>query len=541
MSIAPAPRLVYRRPAAVGSGSPERCAIVIVGAGPVGLAAALELARLGVRTVLLEKGDRLATGSRSICWSKRTLEILDRSGTAGSMLEHGVVWQTGRVYRGERQLYAFDLLPETGHRMPAFINLQQYHAEACMIRRLQELGLADIRWRNEVTGVCTRDADGVLVQVRTPDGEYGIEARYVLACDGVHSTVRRSLGLEMAGRSFEERFLITDIRVEAGFPFERRFYFEPAFHSGQSALLHRQPDNLVRIDLQLGPDADPDRESEPERVTERIRRVVGPGTRFELEWISVYSFSCRRMERFRHGRVFFAGDAAHVVSPFGARGGNGGVQDVDNLAWKLALVEAGAAPASLLDSYDDERVPAADENILNAARSTDFMTPKNQASADLRDAVLSLAGTEPFARALVNSGRLSLPHSYSGSPLSSPDDPAFGGLGPAPGAPAIDAPLEPGWLLDRLGGRFVLLCFSDTAQNGKPLWCEEIPADAKPRVDVLVTEASGLAARRWAAVSGSMYLLRPDQHVAARWREGCDATALAHALARACAGRETGQ
>jgi hypothetical protein len=142
--------------------------------------------------------------------------------------------------------------------------------------------------------------------------------------------------------------------------------------------------------------------------------MLGPDREFELEWVSVYTFQCRRMQKFRHGRVLFVGDAAHQVSPFGARGANSGIQDTDNLVWKLKLVMEGLAPESLLDSYSEERVAAADENLLNSTRSTDFITPKSQVSKDFRNAVLGLAREHAFARTLVNSGRLSVPAHLTG-------------------------------------------------------------------------------------------------------------------------------
>jgi 3-(3-hydroxy-phenyl)propionate hydroxylase len=533
------PKYPFRRPRALDDGAVEGLPIVIVGGGVVGLSAALEFACLGIETIVLDDDDTVSTGSRSICVSKRTLEIFDRSGVADRMVDKGVVWQRGRVYRGEREIYNFDLLPEEGHKMPAFINLQQYYAEAYLVDQIMALGKTDIRWRNAVADIDPDAGAGALLTVETPEGQYQIQADYVLAADGVRSTIRRAMGLEFTGRTFEERFLITDIKMKADFPMERRFWFEPSFHGGQSALLHRQPDNIFRIDLQLGPEADPTEEAKPERVIPRIRRMVGEGLDFDLEWISVYTFTCRRIDRFRHGPVFFAGDSAHVVSPFGARGGNGGIQDVDNLVWKLALVLKGEAPGTLLDSYDPERVPAADENILNSSRSTDFMTPKNQVSADFRQAVLSLSQEVPFARALVNSGRLSLPHRYTATALTTPDRDDFRGRGPAPGAPALDAPVVApvrldGWLLNQLGRKFVVLCFVDDCSSSATL--EDLCHDVmfrRPSVGFILVsrggsigldgptdlmDRDGLAFERWGAEPGAVYLVRPDQHIAARWK-----------------------
>ena len=262
------------------------------------------------------------------------------------------------------------------------------------------------------------------------------------------------MGLESKGRTFRDRFLIADVRMEADFPAERWFWFDPPFHPNQSVLLHQQPDGVWRIDFQLGWDADPVAERQPDRVIPRVQALLGRDTRFDLEWVSVYTFACLRMERFRHGRVLFAGDSAHGVSPFGARGANSGVQDAENLAWKLRLVLEGKAPETLLDSYDSERVYAADENILNSTRSTDFITPKSEASRAFRDATLELAKDCGFARRLVNSGRLSVPSTYRDSPLNTPDTDSFDGP-MAPGAPAADAPVrargEAGWFLPQLG------------------------------------------------------------------------------------------
>ena len=358
-------RFAYARPLELGDAAVRRVPVVIVGAGPVGLTAAAEFATLGRNTVLLDEDDTVSVGSRAICWAKRTLEIFYRIGVADRIAEKGVVWNRGRLFHGEREVYAFDLQPEAGHRRPAFVNLQQYHVERFLIDRVTELGLTDIRWRHRVTGVEALPDGAVRLTVETPDGVYRLDAECVLAADGVRSAVRRAMGLDFSGRVFEDRFLIADVSMKAGFPSERWFWFDPPFHAGRSVLLHRQADDVFRIDFQLPPDADPDVERRPENVLPRLRQMLGPEVEFALEWVSVYSFACRRMERFRHGRVFFVGDSAHVVSPFGARGGNGGIQDVDALCWKLDLVLSGAAPEALLASYDDERVPAADENILN--------------------------------------------------------------------------------------------------------------------------------------------------------------------------------
>ena len=526
----------YRRSPDQDAPEPVRHPVIVVGAGPVGLAAAIDLARQGVGVVVLDEDDRFSPGSRAICFAKRALEVLDRLGCAEKVVRKGVGWNTGKVFFRDAPLYSFDLLPEEGHGHPAFVNLQQYYLEGYMYERARDFAALDIRWRHRVTGVA-QDADGVTVTVETPDGDYRLRCAYLVAADGAHSGVRKLLGHESKGQTFRDRFLIADVRMQAPFPAERWFWFDPPFHPGQSVLLHRQADDVWRIDFQLGWDADPVAERAPERVIPRVRALLGHDVPFELEWVSIYTFACQRMESFRDGRVLFAGDAAHRVSPFGARGANSGIQDAENLAWKLRLVLRGAAPDALLDSYAREREFAADENILNSTRSTDFITPKSEMSRIFRDAVLDLARDHPFARRLVNSGRLSLPSTYTDSVLNTPDEEDFAGA-MRPGAPATDAPVVSdagaGWFLQHVGDEFTLVCFGAAPaalpELGVPLRGVVIGAPAHDGWRVL--REDGTLSRRFDARPGTVYLLRPDQHVCARWRR-FDAAKVAASVARA--------
>ena len=515
----------YRRSPDQDAATPARHPVVVVGAGPVGLSLAIDLAQRGQPVVLLDNDHRLSTGSRAICFAKRTLEIWDRLGVGPAMCAKGVEWNVGKVFLQNDLLYRFDLLPEPGHERPAFINLQQYYAEAYLAVRAAELPAIDIRWQNTVAG-CTQTDDGVLLDIDTPDGRYRLQADHVAACDGSRSPLRALLGQESKGRIFQDRFLIADVKMAADFPAERWFWFDPPFHRNQSVLLHRQPDGVWRIDFQLGWDADPEAEKQPERIKPRVdammRAAMGRDVPYELEWASVYTFACLRMERFTHGRVFFVGDSAHGVSPFGARGANSGVQDAENLAWKLDLVLRGQAPRALLDSYGPEREDAADENILNSTRATDFITPKSPVSLLFRDATLALARHHPFARRIVNSGRLSVPATLHRSPLNTPDRDDFAGA-MVPGAPAVDAPLAErdggGWLLRRLAGHgFAALVFGDGAAAAAAEAAVRTGAEGLAAVHTVRLAAAGLAAQRYDAQPGTVYLLRPDQHVCARWR-----------------------
>jgi len=526
------PRFEYVCSVEQKSGTTRRHPIVVIGAGPIGLTAALDLAAHGQPVVVLDDNDTVSIGSRAVCYAKRPLEIWDRLGCAAPMVDKGVSWNIGKVFFRDKLSYQFDLLPEPGHKWPAMINLQQYYLEEILVAACRTNPLIDLRWKHRLLSL-KQTEDCAELAVETPDGIFSMEAQWVIACDGANSDTRRMVGAEFKGQFFQDRFLIADVKMKADFPTERWFWFDPPFHPGQSVLLHRQADNIWRIDFQLGWDADPDEEKKPERVIPRIKAMLGETTEFELEWVSIYQFACRRIDNFRHGRVLFAGDAAHQVSPFGARGANTGVQDIDNLAWKLALVLRGEAPASLLDSYHDERAFAADDNILNSTRATDFITPKTKVSRYFRDAVLDLAEHHSFARPLVNSGRLSTPTPYAMSKLNTPDTASFTGC-MTPGTNAADAPVgiggRLGWFLDCLGPGFTVVTFGSTDETS-------IPADGiEARIIVVgrdIEDSKGLLAHRYGASSGTTYLFRPDQYVAGRWTQFDEAT-IAQAIRRAC-------
>ncbi|MEZ5658878.1 MAG: FAD-dependent oxidoreductase [Burkholderiaceae bacterium] len=519
------PRFPYRVSAEQSSGVATRHPVVVIGAGPIGLTAALDFAAHDLPVVVLDDNDTVSIGSRAVCYAKRALEVWDRLGLVAPLIEKGVSWQRGKVFFRDDLAYAFDLQPEPGHKMPAMINLQQYYLEEHLVAACDADQRIDLRWKHKLLNLQQHD-DHVLLTVETPDGVFHMQAEWVIACDGANSDTRRMVGAGFSGQFFQDRFLIADVVMKADFPTERWFWFDPPFHRGQSVLLHKQSDDVWRIDFQLGWQADPDIERRPENVRARIEAML-PDVPFELEWVSIYQFACRRIDNFRYGRVLFAGDAAHQVSPFGARGANTGVQDIDNLGWKLAAVVHGQAPERLLDTYHEERAFAADDNLLNSTRSTDFITPKSAASRLLRDAVLDLAREEPLARPLVNSGRLSTPTPYRMSSLNGADGPGFL-RGAAPGDPSPDAPVSvggrPGWLLDHLGGDFKVLVFGQ-----RP--AQAVIEHAGMRIPVLaidgevgaahadLVDGEGLVAERYDATLGTTYLIRPDQVVAARWRE----------------------
>ncbi len=510
--------------------------LVIVGGGPVGLAAGLDAGVQGIPAIILDDNNTVSVGSRAVCYSKRALEVLDRLGCAKRMVDKGVTWQVGKVFFKDELVTSFDLLPEEGHEQPAFINLQQYYLEEYMVDRTNELDNVDIRWKNKVTGV-DNNGDIVTVTIDTPDGPYQITTDWLIVADGANSAVRSMLGLAMRGKAFEDRFLIADIIMKADFPPERWFSFDPSYHKGQSTLLHSQSDDVWRLDFQLGWDKDPEEEKKPENIIPRVKAMMGDDVEFELEWASVYTFMCRRMDRFREGRVIFAGDAAHQVSPFGARGANSGFQDTDNLLWKLKLVMDGKAPDALIDSYCDEREFAADENLLNSTRSTDFISPKSKTSLRFRNATLELSRDYHFAQKLVNSGRLSDAAFLTESPLNTADEDTFVGNMVA-GAVMEDAPIQGDqderWALKTIANRFHLLYFVDNANTLDDATTQQLRALSQAKIPVqpivvatsgtapegikTLQDIKGLLGSRYDARNGTCYLVRPDQHVAARWR-----------------------
>ena len=513
------------------TGTEPRHRVAIVGAGPIGLAMAIDLAQRGVPSVVLDDNDVVSVGSRAICWAKRTLEIFDRLGVGERMLAKGVTWKIGRNFHGPEEVYSFDLLPEEGHKYPAFINLQQYYVEEYLVDRARDFpDLIDMRFKNAVTGHEDK-GDHVVLSIETPEGPYKIEAEYCLACDGAGSPTRTRMGLDFTGQTFQEQFLIADIEMEEspfgseGIP-ERWFWFDPPFHTGKSALLHMQPDNIYRIDLQLDVDADGKAEAAEDRVIPRIKAIVG-NKPFRLDWVSVYKFRCIKLDRFVHNRVIFVGDSAHVVSPFGARGGNGGIQDVDNIGWKLAAVLAGEASPALIGTYHEERSHGSAENILNSSRATNFMTPKTPIEALFRSEALRLAHDQPFARKLLNSGRLSMPCSLEGMALQTPGEAPV-----APGTPLVDAPLDgadgPVWLSELVQDGFTLVGFGDVTLPELD-GIERIGINQSS--DYPCFSATGdVAISRYGA--GRAYLFRPDGHVCASFTAP-DASMVAAARSRA--------
>jgi 3-(3-hydroxy-phenyl)propionate hydroxylase len=404
-------------PPELAGGARRRYPIVIVGGGLSGLTLGCDLANRGVDCVLLDEDDTIGVrgaSSRGIVYAQKTLEIFAHLGTYPRMRAKGVTWTVGKTFAGHDVVYSFDLQAASASAQPPFINLQQFYVEWFLVDRVRELGHCDLRWKHRVTHV--EQGDGfVTVSVETPAGAYALEADWLVDATGVHSAIRDGFKLETHPARGADRWCITDVRFREKFPAERWTWVEAPFNEGRGVWQHPMGDDVWRLDYQMDPDADPEYVSRREVAEARLRAHLGE-VEFELVWVGPYAYRDHLLDRFRHGRVFFIGDAAHVVSPFGGRGGNSGIQDAYNLGWKLALVLGGRAPEAILETYDAERQPAARQNLEVTSRTARFLAPRSNAERTLRHAAIALARKHPFARPLVNSGRLSVANPYPASP-----------------------------------------------------------------------------------------------------------------------------
>ena len=518
---------------------PGRHPVVIAGGGPVGMALALGLANHGVRSVILEADDTVCVGSRAACISRRSLEIVERLGALPAFLQKGLPWTGGRSFYKTDEVFRFAMPHDDTQKLPPMINLEQYYIEqylldAIMRRNADTPGLVDIRWGTELVALAQGD-DGATLDVRNADGAYTLKGEWLAACDGGQSFVRKSLGLALGGTGYEGRYVIIDIELHSDHPTERRAWFDPPWNPGSTVLMHRQPDDIWRIDYQLRAGQSTEEALQPAAVAEFVQRhldAIGEGhLPWHTVWTSVYRAGAMTLQSYRHDRVVFAGNAAHAMPIFGVRGLNSGFDDADNLAWKLAFVARGLSDATLLDSYSQERIAAFHVNAENAMRSTEFMSPPSRGFDLLREAALSLSGRHREIANLINP-RQTQAVCYEQSVLSSAGDdlPA----GPKPGEAMPNLPLGPALHLSDLlqAPAFTLLA----------LQCECAPMDTEglPLVQHrLERDAHNAAAfvALGAANGQAVYLLRPDGHVAARWRSSPSPDLLRQALTRAGAPR----
>ena len=527
----------------------QRKQVVIVGSGPAGMVTALELARHGVPSVVLQAELQVSQGSRAIVFTRRSMEILQQVGVAQRMTENGLPWRCGNSFYRGQAVFRMEAPHDADDRFFPMLNIQQQFLEEYLHDACAAQPLIDFRWGNKATKV-TQSAEAARIEVDTPQGAYLIESDWVVAADGGRSGIRTAMDLKFEGASYEAFFVIADIRIDLPFPTERLAYFDPPWNPGNTILMHREPHGIWRVDYQLPPGETPEQALAPAsmqaRIDTQLAMIGHAGTPWEMDWSSVYSARALTLPDYVHGRVIFTGDAAHLLPIFGVRGANTAFQDAQSLGWHLAFVVKGLAGVALLANHSTERVGAAREIIEEAGKSTRFMAPPSRGFRLLRDAVLSLSLTQGFVRPLYH-WRTSRPHEYTASMLNGTDDDnqKFSD-GPAQGAPPRNIRLAADdYLLDHIGGGFELLYFTDDSQLPQPL--QDVVASARTEgvplrvtaigakqavagADQTLADTDGHLRQRYGVqASGAAYLLRPDQHVCARWLT-LDATRLRSAL-----------
>ncbi|MGB3070595.1 MAG: FAD-dependent monooxygenase [Ottowia sp.] len=535
----------FMRPADMEASAAARHAVVIVGAGPVGLVLAIQLALQGVKPVLIEAEAQVSGGSRALALTRRSMEIMEQCGVVPQFLTEAIVWNEGRSYFRHTVVHHLEIASCDDDKHAPMTNLAQCWIEKFLVDRARALGV-DLRFQTRLEALET-GPEGVTLTLDTPEGEYVIEAGWVAACDGARSATRRLQNLRFEGQSFESRFVIADFNISLDEPPGRRCYFEPPWLPGHAALLHKAPRGVWRLDYQIPEGISDDEALDEARIRSHIQAhldYIGVDLPWTLEWTTLYKPNTLTLARYNHGRVMYCGDAAHLLPVFGVRGLNTGIQDAVNLAWKLAAVVQGHARAELLDTFSGERVADAKQICFEAARSTRMMAPPTRGFRILQQAVLSLSLENEFTRGLLH-WRTSHPMDYAGSPLSCPDVEGQGfSDGPTPGAPPRNVRLQQvsgsakGWLLDAVRPAFNVLVFGDdmrmwahaledvcaARERGLNVQLIAVRTDSvrPPGADAVVEDGAGRAHALWGADDGAVYVLRPDLHVGARWKVGAD-------------------
>ncbi|MFJ3840629.1 FAD-dependent monooxygenase [Streptomyces sp. NPDC090054] len=372
---------------------PRTTDVLICGAGPTGLALAASLRQLGVDHVLIDRHDAVRPGSKAAAVQPRTLEYLDRIDVGASLVKEGRKGRGFCLHDGEQPLLqaCYDGL-DTPH--PYILLASQQTTERHLTRRLEALGGTVYR-EHRLLGF-TPDFPGVTVTVAGPDGVLrAVTARYLVGCDGLHSTVRTAAGIAFPGEAPEQLFALADVRLKAG-P-QAAAHEDTTFFLSEAGLLLLSPlaEGLHRLVAPVPPGSATLRAEDVEELLARRGPADGWAQVEEVVTSSTYRAQERVADRFRAGPVFVAGDAAHTHSPAGGQGMNTGIQDAGNLAWKLHAVLSGAAPDALLDSYHSERQPVAARLISFTGQFARIATLHDPASGRLRNALLAAAGSTP--------------------------------------------------------------------------------------------------------------------------------------------------
>lgn len=515
----------------------ERKKVVIVGSGPAGMVTALELARYGVPSVIVTSDLQVSQGSRAIVFTRRSMEILQQVGVAQKMVEQGLPWRFGNSFYRGQCVFRMEAPHDEDDRFGPLLNIQQQYMEEYLLAACQASGFIDVRWGNHCVRLEQKEGF-VHLEIDTPEDLYSLETEWLIAADGGRSGIRSQMNLKMEGASYEGFFVIADIKINLPYSTERRAYFDPDWNRGNTILMHKEPHGIWRIDYQLPEGELPEDALKPEslkaRIDAQLAMIGHPGEPWEMDWCSVYSARTLTLPKYVHERVIFTGDAAHLLPIFGVRGANTAFQDAQSLGWHLAFVVKGLLAPEFLNNYSVERVGAAREIIDEAGKSTRFMAPPKGGFELLRNAVLSLSLTQEFVRPLYH-WRTSRPHAYENSPFNADDDDdALFGHGPSHGAPPQNVRIdEDSYLLDHLGGNFEVLYFTQDAtisqdileviqkyrNQGLPIRLTAITnSGSVGGADQVLLDKTGRIQKRYGVLnSGSAYLLRPDQHICARW------------------------
>jgi len=501
--------------------------VLIVGGGPVGLALALGLARHSVRSILFESKSEIDPHSRALGILPRTLEIFRSWGIYDRFVSQGEFFTKVRVWIARRPTPALELDLTILSKITAangILIIPQNRTETLLFESVKAADHTELLLGNKVTRF-QQDNEGVWVDVQTSSGETkSYRGRYLVGCDGAHSTVRQELGWELEGKTYPTRILLADIRIQD----ERDQLPYPLLAPGVPGVLagvRYQPQHW-RIIATLNPDEQESAALEPSSIHGRVVQLFGDGSD-EQVWSSVFHIHCRTSPHFRQGRVMLAGDAAHINSPAGGQGMNSGIQDAHNLAWKLARVLAGADSELLLTSYESERR----ETILKSVdHYTDLLTRYGIGAPNF---VRNITGT--LVSFLPRFGLFSLVAPKMGMlDATYAQSPIVGGHGHCVGRRAPDGELiTPNEsrirLLDLVGPQPVLFLFDEGRlpgwdpnrikqhfENINDLKVVLLVPPKAPRIDDAYVALDPVW-RIWNAAWGMAVLVRPDGHVG--WSE----------------------